>query len=434
VANSISPARQIALDVLHRVFTQGAFASAALRAEIRKQGEISDADKRLATDMIYGVLRLRNLLDKALLKAAKMNREKKIRRFKDLDPKLHDVLRLAAYQIMYLDRVPDHAAVQEGVEQAKNRRGKHAANQANAILRQLSETPSGQRHASLPNKDRDPISYISHVGSVSRAIAGLWISDLGMAEAEQLCQSSLHRAPIVLRVNELQTTRDALLTETGGTPGEHRLSVHLPMKFGQLPASLPCVREGRATVQDEASMHIIDLLNPQAGEKILDVCAAPGGKTTAIAERLKDEGLVLGHDRTPEKLKNIENNAARLQLSCVSSARVLPLAEEGLFDRVLVDAPCSGLGTIRRHPEIRWRFRLEDLKSLTRTQKTVLRSGLDLLKPGGILVYSVCTNTKAEAEEILESVQDATIIDTIRYKPHDSGAPDAFFAAKLVKN
>ena len=121
-------------------------------------------------------------------------------------------------------------------------------------------------------------------------------------------------------MNELKTTRDALLEETGGIPGAHRLSIHLPLKFGQLPATLPCVREGRATVQDEASMHIIDLLDPQPGERILDVCAAPGGKTTAIAERLKNQGVVLGHDRTPEKLRNIENNAARLDLiRCRSS-------------------------------------------------------------------------------------------------------------------
>ena len=241
----------------------------------------------------------------------------------------------------------------------------------------------------------------------------------------------MHRAPIVLRANELKTTRDALLEETGGIPGAHRLSVHLPLKFGQLPAALPCGKEGRATVQDEASMHIIDLLDPQPGERILDVCAAPGGKTTAIAERLKNQGVVLGHDRTPEKLRNIENNAARLDLSCVSSIAVLPLKDAGLFDRVLVDAPCSGLGTLRRHPEIRWRFRSEDLKTLTRTQKAVLKSGLELLKPGGTLVYSVCTNTKAEAEDILASAQDTAIIDTIRYRPQDDGAPDAF-CGKLV--
>ena len=433
MANSISPARQISLDVLHRVFTQGAFASAALRAEIKKTQGVSDQDKRLATDMVYGVLRLRNQLDKSIIKAAKLNRKKRIRRFKDLDPKLHDVLRLAAYQIIFLDRVPDHAVVQEAVEQAKGRRGKPGASQTNGILRSLVDTPKEQQLAVAPELEKDPIAHISHAGSVSRAIAEIWIRDLGAEAARDLAIDCLQRAPLVLRANAMINTRNELLEKIEGSTGHHPLAIHLPARTGQLPAELECVREGQATVQDEASMHIIDLLDPQPEERILDVCAAPGGKTTAIAERMNDEGTVIAHDRTPEKLRNIENNAARLKLKSIAIAPVLPDLSEATFDRVLVDAPCSGLGTLRRHPEIRWRFRADDLTALTRTQTKVLQAGLDRLKPGGTLVYSVCTNTKAEAEEILNKVEGFEITESIRYTPRDPGAPDAFFAAKLVK-
>jgi len=433
VGSEISPARQIALDVLHRVSTQGAFASAALRAEIKKQHGLVAADKRLATDMVYGVLRRRAQLDKAIIKAAKQQREKPIRRFKDLEPKLHDVLRLAAYQIILLDRVPDHAAVTEAVEQAKKRRGKKGANQTNAILRRLVETNPDQRLHTPPKLSQDPIAHVALAGSVSRSIAELWVKDLGPEPALELALSCLERAPLVLRTNTRVITRDALIEETQGQAGAHPLAVHLPERAGSLPAELACVREGRATVQDEASMHIIDLLNPQKGEKILDVCAAPGGKTTAIAERMDDQGLVIGHDRTPEKLQNIKNNAERLNLSAIQIAEVLPDLNE-TFDRVLVDAPCSGLGTLRRHPEIRWRFRNEDLKSLGRTQKKVLKAGTDRLKAGGTLVYSVCTNSRAESEDIVADLEGFEITEEIRYSPDAPGQPDAFFAAKLVKN
>jgi 16S rRNA (cytosine967-C5)-methyltransferase len=434
VANSISPARRISLDVLHRVFTQGAFASAALRAEIKKSPGLSSADKRLATDMVYGVLRRRNPLDKAILQASNVERKKRVRRFKDLDPKLHDILRLAAYQIIFLDRVPDHAAVGEAVEQAKGRRGQAGARQTNAILRGLADTPADKRVPPAPHFDKDPLGHIAIAGSVSRGIAQIWIQDLGPQAARKLALDSLERAPLVLRANLLLTSQKELIEEVDGTAGEHPLAVHLPTRTGQLPAELACVREGRATVQDEASMHIIDLLDPKPGERILDVCAAPGGKTTAIAERVKDEATIIAHDRTPEKLQNIQNNAERLQLTSIQVAPVLPAISESQFDRVLVDAPCSGLGTLRRHPEIRWRFKAEDLKALTRTQIKVLKAGLDRLKPGGTLVYSVCTNTRAEAETILEHAQVAVITESIRYSPRDLGQPDAFFAAKLVKN
>lgn len=180
-------------------------------------------------------------------------------------------------------------------------------------------------------------------------MAEILAADLGVPGALSFAVASLERAPLVLRANPLKTTAAALAEETEGTVGAHPLAVHLPDRLGAVPADLLAVVEGRATPQDEASMRVLDLLAPEPGESILDVCAAPGGKTTAIAERLQDRGQVLAYDRAIEKLPGVRESAARLGLHIVETIEVLPPRDQR-FDRVLVDAPCSGLGTLRRHP------------------------------------------------------------------------------------
>jgi 16S rRNA (cytosine967-C5)-methyltransferase len=238
---------------------------------------------------------------------------------------------------------------------------------------------------------------------------------------------------LVLRANPLKTTAAALAEETEGTVGAHPLAVHLPDRLGAVPADLLAVVEGRATPQDEASMRVLDLLAPEPGESILDVCAAPRGKTTAIAERLQDRGQVLAYDRAIEKLPGVRESAARLGLHIVETIEVLPPRDQR-FDRVLVDAPCSGLGTLRRHPEIRWRFAKEDLDRLEETQAGVLREGAARVKVGGTLVYSVCTITtregKARADQELPGFER---VETLVTGPSDPGQPDGFFAAKWIR-
>jgi 16S rRNA (cytosine967-C5)-methyltransferase len=411
--------------VLRRVETRGAFASHALRAGLDRSPAADDERERsLATELVYGVLRRRAQLDKAIGAAAN-------KRLKDLDPKLHDVLRLAAYQLAFLDRVPEHAAVSEAVDQARQRRGERGAKLANAILRRLAALPRDHRVPAPPPLERDPVGHLAEAASLPRAIAERFIRDLGVDEALRYAAASLERAPLTLRANLRTTTRQALAKEVGGEPGEHPLSVHLPARAGALPGDVLAVVEGRATPQDEGSMRIVDLLDPQRGERVLDVCAAPGGKTTHIAERMDDQGQVIACDRTPEKLKLVAQAALRLHLRSVQVAELLP--ETGAeFDRVLVDAPCSGLGTLRRHPELRWRYRAEDVERLTPIQRTVFLAGAARTRPGGVLVYSVCTITEAEGQRILESKpDDFAVEELLRTAPYQPGAPDGFFAVKL---
>lgn len=417
-------ARDVALDVLFRVFTQGAFASAALRSAFDAR-PMNPADRGLATEIVYGVLRRRAFVDRSLSAIAD-------KRTKDFDPRLLDVLRIGAYQLLYLDRVPDHAVVQEAVEQAKKRRGPRGAGFVNAVLRKMARTPADRRMPEPPDRKKDPIGFIAVVGGLPRSIATRLAEDLGHDEAIAFAKASLEPAFLSLRANTLVATPEEIAEEVGGelteVPGAVRLR-----KQGVLPADLPCVRDGRATPQDEASMRVVQLLDPQLGDSVLDVCAAPGGKTTHIAELMKDNGRVVAHDRHPNRLRRVAHSAERLKLDAITTVPVLPPEDEP-FDRVLVDAPCSGLGTLRRHPEIRWRLTEADVAALAETQHEVLLAGAARVKPGGVLVYSVCTVTRAEGDAQIEALGDRFDVDAIlRTGPHQAGAPDGFFAARLIR-
>lgn len=412
-------ARDVALDVLFRVEKEGAFASAALRGAIQSRG-LPPADRGLATEIVYGVLRRRALLDRTLAHVSG-------KRAKDIDPRLIDVLRVGAYQMLYLDRVPDHAVVQAAVDQAKRRRGAKGGGFVNAVLRKLGRTPVDARIPEPPDANSDPIGHLAVVGGLPRPLAEKLAEDLGFDEAVRFARASLDAAPLTLRVNRMVAEPDGIREEVGGSAGVIEDAIRLP--GGALPADLPCVKEGRATPQDEASMRVVLLLDPQPGETVLDVCAAPGGKTTHIAERMRDEGRVVAHDRHPNRLERVVHAAKRLNLSSIETKKVLPDDE---FDRVLVDAPCSGLGTLRRHPEIRWRLTPADIDALAETQDEVLEAGAKRTKVGGVLVYSVCTITKAEGEAHLASIADRFEVEEIlNTGPHQEGAPDGFFAARL---
>lgn len=418
-------ARDHALDVLRRVFTQGAFASSALRASFDRDSGVSAPDRGLATELVYGVLRRRGHLDRALGRTG--------RRLKDVDPRLHDILRIGAYQLMFLDRVPPHAAVSEAVEQAKRRLGPRGGGQVNAILRKLSDTPPEGRLPELADPTREPARHVAEAGSVPLELANVLVGDLGFERALGFVKACLEPAPLTLRTNARVATRDAIAAETGGEPGLHPLSVRLPPRGGSLPSDLLVVAEGRATPQDEASMRVVDLLDPRPGERVLDVCSAPGGKTTYIAERMDDRGRVLAYDRLPDRLLRVPEQARRLGLGIIETIPILPSVDEPLFDRVLVDAPCSGLGTLRRHPEIRWRFQASQLQELARIQSGILAEAARLVRPGGVLVYSVCTVTRAEGEAHVGELEGFDHEATLRTSPDEPGAPDGFFAARLSR-
>ncbi|MBI4817859.1 MAG: 16S rRNA (cytosine(967)-C(5))-methyltransferase RsmB [Deltaproteobacteria bacterium] len=420
----VDPARDTALAVLFRVSTRGAFASAALRAELTARKVTDPRDRALATELAYGALRRRVQLDKALSREGK--------RLKDLDPKIHDPLRLATYQLLFLDRVPDHAAVNAAVDQARARGGERAASSVNAILRKIATRPRSERLPEPPPAS-DPISRLSFVTSLPRPLAELLADRLGVDRATTYGVACLERPSLVLRANLLRTSRDDLVAEVDGRPGLHSRAVVLPDRLGLLPQDLAAVAEGRATVEDEGSMAVVDLLDPKPDEQILDLCASPGGKATMIAEVMGDRGRVVASDRNAEKIRRVGESAVRLGLRSIELSDPPPAAEP-IFDRVLVDAPCSGLGTLRRHPEIRERFHPDDLPRLVATQRSLLERGASRVRPGGVLVYAVCSVLPDEGERLADQPPAGFVLErTLELSPLDPGEPDGFFAARWKK-
>ena len=417
-----SSAREVARRVLARVGERGAWATLALTAELTA-ADLDERDRRFATELVYGTLRHQLRLERALAAHAELGKAR---------PPVRAALLVAAYQLLFL-RVPSHAAVDDAVTAVRARFGPKLGGFVNAVLRKLATT--GEPPLPTAPRARLALEHSLTPWLIDEVAAQVPADELAAAVAGLTTQ-----APLWIRVNRTRATPAeviAALTKDGATVtaspyDDHALAVE---GLGD-PARAPTFRVGLWTVQDLAAQLVGRMMAPEPGERVLDVCAAPGGKTTAIGERLDDRGLVVAHDRATEKLPGIRASAERLGLSCVQVVPVLPRLEDPPFDRVLVDAPCSGLGTLRRHPEIRWRFRDEDLERLVRIQRGVLAEGAARVRVGGTLVYSVCTVTAHEGPGQLEGAECLAGFERVDERhtgPHEAGAPDGFYAAKLVR-
>lgn len=395
-------ARQVALGVLLRVETERAFADLALRAEIGRAA-LSPRERALATELVYGTLRMRGRLDFLLARVLDEP-------LAALEPGVVCALRLGAYQIACLDRIPGRAAVDETVRGLRAVGLGRATGLANAVLRRLSQR---WRSIELPRLDDDPVAHVRDVLSLPGWLAERWVARFGPEEAAALAQALLAVPPRCVRANLRRTTRDALLAAL-----RPRFPDAVACRFASAGIRLgargdavrdPLFAAGLFTVQDEASQLVVDLLDPRPGERVLDACAAPGTKTTAIAERVGEAGRVLALDRHARRLALAARDAARLGLANVATreadvSRPLPREITGAgFDRVLVDAPCSGLGTLRRTPELRWRVTPRDCAALAEAQFRILRHAASALRPGGALVYSVCTVAPEENEAVVDA-------------------------------
>lgn len=395
--------RAIALRVLERVSEAGAYADLALRAELDRSG-LEARDRALATELTYGVLRWRGRLD--FLLGAVLRRP-----LAGLEPRVRELLRLGAYQIAFSDRIPDPVAVSESVRLAHAAGVGRAAGLVNAALRRL----AGERLGlAPPGLAEDPLGHLVHGLSIPRWVAERWLAELGPEEAAALAAASNRPAPRTVRANRLRGDRDALLADLRTRfPGAE------PCRFAPDgvrlggpgdPVRDPAFVAGRMTVQDEASQLVVELLDPRPGECVLDACAAPGAKATAIAERVGPEGQVVAVDRHPRRLALVARDAARLGLDHVrvvhaDATQELPAAPvAGGYARVLVDAPCSGLGAWRRNPDARWRIRPEAPGQLAAVQLAILRRAAACLAAGGVLVYSTCTLVREENDAVIDAL------------------------------
>jgi len=396
-------ARQLALRVLERVERAGAYADVLLHALLGR-GDLAAADRAFATDLVQGTLRWRGHLDFLLAQVLDRDQGK-------LEPLVANALRLGAYQIVLSQgRTPPQVAVDESVRCVRAAGAERATGLVNAVLRRLA---AEYKTIALPDPERDPLGFLIHALSLPAWLAARWLEIHGPEEAVALARACNEIPPLVVRANRLRADRDALLAELRERFPEAeacrfaRDGVRLGRRGN--PALDPAFLAGRFTVQDEASQLVAALVDPRAGDRVLDVCAAPGGKATALAERLAGEGLVVALDRHARRLDLVSRHARRLgleNLRCTVRDAARPLADlcsERGFDRVLVDAPCSGLGTLRRNPDARWRIGPAEPARLAETQLAILRQAAATLVPGGVLVYSTCTLLPEENESTVEA-------------------------------
>lgn len=442
----IDTARQLAVKILLEVYMQDAYANVALARNLR-QVELTAQDRRFVTELVYGTVKAGATLDWILKRYVN-------RPFKKIEPRLLAILRLGLYQLFYLDKVPASAACNTAVELAKKGGHRGSAGFVNAVLRtavrepERAEFPTGKGHATehLALASQHPQWLVKH-----------WVKTLGFAEAEQLCAADNTEAPLCLRTNTLRNTPTELAAVLNAAGVEFTPSAWAPEGFvvtahGALDQLAP-LQDGRCQVQDESSMLVAHVVAPQPGECVIDCCAAPGGKTTHLAQLMHNQGRIIAGDIYEHKLARIQENADRLGISIIEpvlvDAREIGTRYAGQADRVLVDAPCSGLGVLRRKPDARWHKSLQELQELPPLQSAILASAAQAVKPGGVLVYSTCTIERAENQAVVESFLQQHAMFTleqtgsflplksvhaaeqlVQLYPHRDGT-DGFFIARL---
>ncbi len=394
--------RQLAFLAL-RAVDQGAFTDVALDRVLRQE-TLSNPDRRLLTELVYGTVRRQRSLDALIDQLAKKKAAQQ-------PPNLRLVLHLGLYQLRYLNHIPASAAVNTSVELARNNGLKGLTGVVNGLLRQyvrLAAASSEAEHDPLQLPD-DPVERLGIQYSFPDWIVRVWLEELGYEETAQLCQWLNQTPSIDLRINPLQTSIEQVeaAMQSVGLAVERIPYLPQALRLKGNPGSirqLPGFEAGEWTVQDSSAQLVGHLLAPQAGETVIDACAAPGGKTTHIAELMGDRGTILAYDRAASRLKRLQENSARLGLTsiqvCTADSRELTQFTQRA-DRVLIDAPCSGLGTLHRHADARWRQTPDTVQELATLQTELLRRAATWVKPNGVLVYATCTLHPLENEQVI---------------------------------
>lgn len=440
--------RQAACETLLRIRKEGGFADRLIDIEL-SNGVLSGPDRGLYAELVYGVLRRQGTLDHILQQLLE-------KPMVELDPLALVILRIGLYQLTCLDRIPESAAVNESVNLAKLITP-GTSGLINAVLRNYLRR---RDTISFPDMTTNPAAAIAARHSQPEWLVEQWIAQLGVAEARQLAEASSQQPPLTLRVNTLRSDRDQLLQEfeaQGIEAAPCRFSPDgIALAGRHTVSALPGFEAGLFAVQDEASQLAGQLLGAEPGERVWDACCAPGGKTCHIAQLMDDRGDLIATDISRSKLSLVQDSLRRLGISSVSTA-VADLHQpdtfpEGYFDRILLDAPCSGLGVIRRNPEAKWRLFSGDITRLAAVQKTFLKNAAARLKPGGTLLYSTCSTSEAENELVvedfllhnpgfvLENLNDLfpqwsdliAFYGMFRVWPHRHGM-DGFFAARIKR-
>ena len=393
--------RSLAFFALKNVYQKQAYTDIALNRVLKSQSksvEISQADRSFACELVYGVVRRQRTLDALIDLLGK-------KRSTQQPPDLRIILHLGLYQLRYLDRIPTSAAVNTSVELAKENGIAKLSGVVNGLLRGYLRRAEAGDPLQLPD---NAIASLGVKHSFPDWMVETWLEQLPIAEVDRLL-AWFNRSPkIDLRVNILKTS----VTEVETAFEAAELSVakipHLPqglrIESAGAVTDLPGYKEGWWVIQDSSAQLVSHLLDPQPGETIIDACAAPGGKTTHIAELMGDKGQIIACDRAEKRLSKVRQNADRLQLNSIQiksgDSRNQNFVD---VDRVLLDAPCSGLGTLHKRPDLRWRQSSQTIKELFELQRELLKQSASWVKPKGVLVYATCTLNILENEKVIQS-------------------------------
>jgi 16S rRNA (cytosine967-C5)-methyltransferase len=390
--------RQVAFIALRDVH-KGAYTDVALDRALQR-ATLLDSDRRLVTDLLYGSVRRQRTLDFIIDQLATKKSHQQ-------PTELRTIIHLGLYQLRYQERIPASAAVNTTVELAKENGFAGLTGFVNGLLRQyIRSVAASPDFLKLPE---NPVEGLGILHSFPDWIIQVWLEQLGLVETEKLCEWMNQTPTIDLRINPLRTSIEAVETALKSAGILARRMPNLPQALRLIGNTgsiqqLPGFKDGWWVVQDASAQLVGHLLDPQPGEVIVDACAAPGGKTTHIAELIQDRGTVWAGDRNASRLRKLKENAQRLNLHsiqiCTGDSRNLPQFYNAA-DRVLLDAPCSGLGTLHRHADARWRQTPESVQELSTLQKELLAHTSKFVKAGGVLVYATCTLHPAENEDVI---------------------------------
>jgi len=441
-------ARQVAYQALTAVARESVFLRGALD-ELLRDSRLPAADRAFATELAGGTVRRQGTLDRVL--KAHVSRDRRM-----IEPELWTLMRLGAYQLLFLD-TPAHAAVHETVELCRHIGKRRWVPFVNGVLRSLAREPTGEP-AAEPGPDTVPIVRCcglrdEPISVEYRRVRGLQLPDIGTSSAESLgaafgmpawlvarwlermsvddvrgwCAWFATPGRMSLRVNRLRTDREALLgllAGAGVSAGAGILPECIRLERATHPLGLPGFADGLFSVQDESAMHAARLLDPRPGDRVLDLCAAPGGKTTHLAELMQNQGVIVALDADAERLALISPECERLGVTIVEPCMVSRRPEElpeGMFDRILLDVPCSNTGVLGKRVEARWRIKAAGIAELADLQSSLLRAALERLSPGGRLVYSTCSVEATENEDVvrgmLSETGGVTLVDETWHRP-----------------
>ena len=392
----IDKPRQIALTVLYKIDKENAYSNIALDEELRKNKKLlKEKDIGLISEIVYGTTTWKLTIDTIIKKYSKLKIEK-------LSIWILNILRMGIYQIVFLDKIPKSAAVNESVNLAKRYGHPASANFVNAILRKIEKKDFEEM-----SQIKEPIQRIMLTTSTPKWIIEELLKEKAIQDVEEICKNSNQKPSLSIRVNTLKTTKENLIKELKKLQIEVKQGIledFLIVEKVKQIENLEIFKQGWCTIQDESAGLAALVLKPREGERILDACSAPGGKTSYLAQLMKNKGMIEAWDIHPHRTKLVGETAKRLGIQIIQTkVKDATLKENNIekFDKILLDVPCLGTGVIRKKPDIKWKHDKTEIEEITKIQKTILQNCSEYLKEGGELIYSTCSILQEENENII---------------------------------